>query len=243
MRLRALAYTAGIMAIVVVALTPGAEGHGFAGARWTSARAESTMSVATWPDHRIVIGQTCVGTDPVDRGTTEISAHFACRLNIYLRPASVPAGRWDTMAAAFRRHDIATVSALLGIPAGASAATANAAAEKWGLRNVHAVAVGVAVRSSSAWAPTRSAISVGSFDLALQIRRQLLVGIPAVEAYYADHGTYAGLSVGKLRKIDTNVSTSLRIVVATRTNYCVQLGAPTTWFVHGPGGAPTLGHC
>jgi hypothetical protein len=146
------------------------------------------------------------------------------------------------MAAAFRRHDVATIYALLGITAGATEPTANAAAEKWGLRNVHAVAVGVAVRSASSWAPARSAISVGSFNLALQSRRQLLMAMPAVEAYYVDHGTYAGLSIARLRKIDSNVSSSLRIVLATKTNYCVQLGSPT-WFVHGPGGALNLGHC
>jgi hypothetical protein len=242
MRLRALASMAGIVAIVVVALTDGAEGHGFSGARWTSARAEATIAAATWADHRIVIGQTCVGVDPVVRGTTEISAHFACRLNIYLRPATVPPGRWDTMAAAFRRHDIATVYALLGVPVGSSATTVQAAAEKWGLKNVRAVAVGVTIRSASSWAASPSAIPVGSFNLALQQRRELLAAIPAVEAYYADHGSYAGVSVAKLRKIDSNESALLRIVVATKTNYCVQLGTPT-WFERGPGGAPTLGHC
>jgi hypothetical protein len=242
MRWRAIACSAGLMAIAVVAPTHRAEGHGFSGARWSPARAESTVSAATWPDDRIVIGQTCVATDPVYRGTTEIAAHFACRLNVYLRPVAVPVGRWDTMAAAFRRHDIATVYALLGIPVGSSPATVNAAAEKWGLKSVQTVAVGVAVRSASSWAPTRSAISVDAFSLALQDRRQLLAAIPAVEAYYADNGTYAGLSVAKLRKIDSTVSTTLRIVVATKANYCVQLGPPM-WFVHGPGGAPTLGHC
>jgi hypothetical protein len=242
MRLRAMAYSLGITALVVVALTDGASAHGFSGARWTSARAESTMSAATWPDHRIVIGQTCVGIDPVDRGTAEISAHLACRLNIYLRPATVPLARWDTMAAAFRRHDIATVYALLGVPVGSSAAMVQAAAEKWGLKSVRAVAVGVAVRSASSWAPTRSAIPAGSFDLALQQRRELLAAIPAVEAYNADHGSYAGLSLAKLRKIDSNESALLRIIVATKTAYCVQLGTPT-WFERGPGGAPTLGHC
>ena len=64
-----------------------------------------------------------------------------------------------------------------------------------------------------------------------------------VEAYYYDHNkTYAGLSVAKLQKIDANVSAALKIVVATKAHYCVQLGSPT-WFARGPYTAVNLGHC
>ena len=63
-----------------------------------------------------------------------------------------------------------------------------------------------------------------------------------VEAYYFDHGTYAGLSVTKLRKLDANVSGALEIVVASKSGYCVQLGTPS-WFARGPVAAVNLGHC
>jgi hypothetical protein len=146
------------------------------------------------------------------------------------------------MGAAFRSHDIAKVYLLLGVPTGSSASVVNAAAEKWGLRNAQPVTIGVAVLSATRWSRTPSPISAGRFNAALRARKDLLGAIPVVEAYYADNHTYAGMTLSKLRKIDVNVIGALRIVSATKARYCVQVGPPT-WFEHGPGAAPTFGHC
>jgi hypothetical protein len=200
------------------------------------------VSAAAWPEHWIVVGQSCVGTDPVFRGSSEVATHFACMMNVYVRPASVSRARWEAMGAAFRSHDIAKVYALLGVPAGSSASVVAAAARKWGLGDAHPVMVGVAVHSTSRWSRTPSAISPRTFDAALMARKELLGAIPSVEAYYADHHSYAGMTTSKLRTIDANLIGTLRIVSATKTRYCVQVGPPT-WFEHGPGAAPTFGRC
>ena len=47
------------------------------------------------------------------------------------------------------------------------------------------------------------------------------MAIPAVEAYYADHGTYKGVTLGKLRQYDAAV-TGVRVVRATAASYCLE---------------------
>ena len=231
------------VSMLAVVSAGGARGLSATSSRWTSTQAESTIASTTWPDHRIVVGQTCVGIDPIRRGTAELSTRLVCLMNVFLRPTRISPKRWDTMGAAFRRHDIPAVYALLGVPVGSSVTTVNAAAARWGLRTSHPVTVGVAVRSASGWAATRPALSVRQFEPAVQVRHQLLSALVVVEAYYYDHNkTYSGLSVAKLRKIDVNVSAALKIVVATKAHYCVQLGTPT-WFARGPNAAVNLGHC
>ena len=120
--------------ILAVASVAGAHGFVASGSRWTSAQAESSMATTTWPDLRIVVGQTCVGIDPIRRRTAELSTRLVCLMNVFLRPARISLKRWDTMGAAFRRHDIPAVYALLGVPVGSDVATVNAAAARWGLR-------------------------------------------------------------------------------------------------------------
>jgi hypothetical protein len=66
--------------------------------------------------------------------------------------------------------------------------------------------------------------------------------VPTAEAYYADKGTYAGMTAAKLRRIDTSLE---RVLVrdATENRYCIQsTRAP---FVHftGPGGLTRAGAC
>src|SRR5713101_4090152 len=52
--------------------------------------------------------------------------------------------------------------------------------------------------------------------------------MPAIEAYYADHGTYAGITLAKLRKLDRNLS-SIEIAWATKTGFCVQVNVFGSW--------------
>ena len=48
-------------------------------------------------------------------------------------------------------------------------------------------------------------------------------GIPAIEAWNADHGTYGGMTTEKLRtKYDYGLSPQLEVVRATKKGYCVQ---------------------
>jgi type IV pilus assembly protein PilA len=68
--------------------------------------------------------------------------------------------------------------------------------------------------------------------------------LPAVEAYFADNGTYAGMDLAALQAIDQNVSLDGDPDV-TATTYCIQstVGGQT-WSISGPGSTtPTEASC
>jgi len=66
--------------------------------------------------------------------------------------------------------------------------------------------------------------------------------IPSAEAFYADNNTYAGMTVAKLKTIDSGLSSSV-IVSGTPTSsaYCLAASgkAGTSWYYLGPGGSIT----
>ncbi|MBA2424079.1 MAG: prepilin-type N-terminal cleavage/methylation domain-containing protein [Actinobacteria bacterium] len=68
--------------------------------------------------------------------------------------------------------------------------------------------------------------------------------LPAVEAYYADFGTYATMNLAALRLIDPNVKLDGEPVV-TATTYCIDSAVSgATWKISGPGvTAPASGAC
>src|SRR2546429_2841953 len=43
--------------------------------------------------------------------------------------------------------------------------------------------------------------------------------IPSVEAYYADHGTYTGLTITKLKAIDSGLSSAIKIGTLAGNSY------------------------
>ena len=67
--------------------------------------------------------------------------------------------------------------------------------------------------------------------------------VPAVEAYYADNGTYAGLSLSSLQAIDAGVKVTVA-PGASATTYCIS-DTQGTWTYHksGPGADITSGAC
>jgi hypothetical protein len=73
----------------------------------------------------------------------------------------------------------------------------------------------------------------------------LRTAIPAIEAWYADHGTYAGIAVNKLRtQYDYGISLDLKIVRATKKAYCVESTvAGETWSYVGPTRGLAPGSC
>jgi hypothetical protein len=73
----------------------------------------------------------------------------------------------------------------------------------------------------------------------------LRTAIPAIEAWYADHGTYAEMTVSKLRtQYDYGISLDLKIVRATKKAYCVQSTvAGETWSYVGPARGLAPGNC
>jgi prepilin-type N-terminal cleavage/methylation domain-containing protein len=69
--------------------------------------------------------------------------------------------------------------------------------------------------------------------------------LPAVDAYRAVHGSFAGMALPKLLKLDDEVRLDSRMVVTTRT-YCVRSTVGTqTWSLSGPAedAAPASGGC
>jgi hypothetical protein len=73
----------------------------------------------------------------------------------------------------------------------------------------------------------------------------LRTAIPAIEAWYADHGTYEGITVNKLRtQYDYGISLDLQIVRATRKSYCAESTvAGETWSYVGPARGFAPGSC
>jgi hypothetical protein len=68
--------------------------------------------------------------------------------------------------------------------------------------------------------------------------------IPAIEAWYADHGTYARMTIAKLRKYDYSIPPMLKIVWATKQRYCVESSVNgETYSYRGPGGPLSPGGC
>ena len=64
--------------------------------------------------------------------------------------------------------------------------------------------------------------------------------IPAIEAYYADNGTYGGLTLAKLRtRYDAGI-TGIRVVEAGSKSYCVESVSGPPFHKAGPA-APILG--
>jgi hypothetical protein len=80
-----------------------------------------------------------------------------------------------------------------------------------------------------------------SYDAQTNIR----AAIPAIEAWYADHGTYAGMTIQELRgTYDYGIPTELEIVRATKGRYCIQSSAGgETYSYRGPGGPLRPGGC
>jgi hypothetical protein len=60
--------------------------------------------------------------------------------------------------------------------------------------------------------------------------------VPAIEAWYADHGKYAGMTTEQLRlQYDYGIPSSIRVVRATKTAYCVETTVEgDTWSYWGP---------
>lgn len=68
--------------------------------------------------------------------------------------------------------------------------------------------------------------------------------VPAIEAYYADNGTYAGMNVELLRAIDFGLPETLVVARADASSYCVELTAEgATAHYEGPGGSVLDGPC
>jgi type IV pilus assembly protein PilA len=68
-------------------------------------------------------------------------------------------------------------------------------------------------------------------------------GLPSVEAFYADKGTYAGMTVTSLKAYDAGLQITVGPTL-TATAYCVESTVNGKhWAVNGPGGTFTTTAC
>lgn len=68
-------------------------------------------------------------------------------------------------------------------------------------------------------------------------------GLPAVEAFYADYGTYSGMTIASLKTYDAGFVATLGPTL-TATTYCIQsIVGGKTWKMVGPGGTMSNAAC
>jgi type IV pilus assembly protein PilA len=73
-------------------------------------------------------------------------------------------------------------------------------------------------------------------------KANLRAALPSAEAYFADDapaggaGAYTGMTVAKLKAIDSGISNTLTVAAVTATTYCItDTVSGKTWSVSGPG--------
>ena len=68
------------------------------------------------------------------------------------------------------------------------------------------------------------------------MKANLRAALPAAEAFYADNGTYVGMTPAALALIDTGVSPTLTVPSAAAGSYCLaDTDGSHPWSVAGPG--------
>jgi hypothetical protein len=78
----------------------------------------------------------------------------------------------------------------------------------------------------------------------LKARSNVRRAVVPIEAWYADHQTYAGLSVEKLQRIDPLLRGVSLVGPLTRDWYCVESSVGNaTWSKQGPAAPISGGHC
>jgi hypothetical protein len=79
-----------------------------------------------------------------------------------------------------------------------------------------------------------------SYDAQTNVR----AAIPAIGAYYADNGTYVGMTVAKLRRTYDAGLPDVKLVRVREDSYCVESSAGgETWSYHGPRRGLVAGRC
>jgi type IV pilus assembly protein PilA len=67
-------------------------------------------------------------------------------------------------------------------------------------------------------------------------KANLRAALPSAEAYFSDNGTYASMDVAALKAIDSGLASTLTVVSAGASTYCLKdTESGKTWSVKGPG--------
>ena len=72
------------------------------------------------------------------------------------------------------------------------------------------------------------------------MKANLRAALPSAEAYYADNGSYTGMTKAALTAIDGGISTTLTVASASSNAYCLaDTDGSHPWSVAGPGASST----
>jgi type IV pilus assembly protein PilA len=72
------------------------------------------------------------------------------------------------------------------------------------------------------------------------MKANLRAALPSAEAFYADNGTYTGMTKAQLQLIDKGVSSTLTVASVSATAYCLaDTDGSHPWSVSGPGATST----
>lgn len=65
--------------------------------------------------------------------------------------------------------------------------------------------------------------------------------VPSAESYFANSGSYTGMTTGALKAIDSGLSPTVSVSQVTASSYCLSAPgqASVTWYFAGPGGSVT----
>jgi hypothetical protein len=86
--------------------------------------------------------------------------------------------------------------------------------------------------------------AVGTQSPEARAQAEIRGAIPAIEAFYAENGTYSGITVSGLRTTYDPAVPDVRVVVTSRASYCVESDVDgLTYSLPHPGGAIQRGPC
>jgi len=108
------------------------------------------------------------------------------------------------------------------------------------------IAIGAAVHFAgrAAEKTTTSILAMPDQASRAAARANVSAALPALQAFAAENGGYAGLTVDALRRIDPSVSPTASLRDLSASSYCLQVTVGTaTASVTGPGGAIVDGPC
>jgi type IV pilus assembly protein PilA len=72
------------------------------------------------------------------------------------------------------------------------------------------------------------------------MKANLRAALPSAEAYYADFGTYVGMTPAALKLIDSGIAPALTVPAAAAASYCLAVtDGSHPWSVSGPGPTST----
>jgi hypothetical protein len=215
--------------------------------------AVANSAAATGPSLSVEQAAQALQADSLGRGRMAMGeclpvnrerSRFSCRIQSWGRPADVPADTWSELLQAVLHGNQRRFNEILGVSANSTEQELKQIEADWFSTLPRTEMKGLRVVSARNWVPVPAGITLASFGKAITAAATLRSAIPAIEAYYSDHGSYGGMTAVKIRAIDKGISRNVRIGFAGKERYCTQIKAGTATLSYtGPGGPLVLARC